>query len=110
MWYGLPTRNDKYKIYGPLSIKSSQYIQRLWVRNEVLSAINEELETLSTEGVSLSEKALHKEINRIVGSYKKFVDVKVSRKSSGPCVTWKFKKHEILKAERMDRGHLSGKG
>jgi transposase len=70
-------------------------------RNEVLAYIGEQLNELSEKGKTWSEARLHKEINTIVGSWKRFFHTRVKRKGEGPRIEWKFKNQEIAASEQI---------
>ena len=75
-------------------------------RNEALLSINEALSDLNKNGSDWSEKRLHAEIKKIVGEYGRFVDTRVSRKGTGPRISWKFNDRKIREAEKMDGTYL----
>ena len=70
-------------------------------RNEVLAYIGEQLNALSEKGKTWSEARLHKEINAIVGSWKRFFHTRVKRKGDGPRIEWKFRNQQIAASEQM---------
>jgi len=69
-------------------------------QNLALSEIGKHLDELSEKGKDWSEGALHKEINKIVGDWKAYMNIRVKRKRNGPRITWQFKRREISKRER----------
>ena len=71
-------------------------------RNQALSEIGEELDSLSDRGANWSEKDLHSEIDRIVGNWKKYIHVTVSRKPTGPRVNWKYRQDVLRHADKTD--------
>lgn len=75
-------------------------------RNEAIVSIVEALTELSEYGSKWTEKKLHKEIRKIVGDYKQFIEVRVRRKGDGPRLSWNIKEREINKAERADGKYL----
>ncbi len=71
-------------------------------RNESLAMIGEELEKLSKEGAEWKEAKLHARIAEIVGGWRNYVEVRVSRKGEGPRVSWRLKQQAVREAERQD--------
>lgn len=72
-------------------------------RNEALAVIGRELERLNVEGGDWSEKKLHKEIGAILGEWREFVEVRVSRKrEEGRRILWRYRGGDLKRAERMD--------
>ena len=69
-------------------------------QNLALSEIGEHLNELNETGKNWSENALHKEIKKIVGNWKNYLNIRVKRKINGPRITWRFKSQEIAKRER----------
>ena len=69
-------------------------------RNEELFLIGEELDDLSLKGKNWSEKKLHTEINKIVGSMNKYVFTRVKRQEDGPRIEWKYFTSELKKADK----------
>ena len=75
-------------------------------RNEALVSIDDALRDLERSSSKRSERELHAAIRSIVGEYGRFISTKVSRKSTGPRITWKFNSREISKAEISDGRYL----
>lgn len=72
-------------------------------RNEALAVIGKELERLNVEGCDWSEKKLHTEIGAVVGGWKEFLEVRVSRKrEEGRRILWRYRGGDLRRAERMD--------
>jgi transposase len=72
-------------------------------RNDALAAIGSELDELGRIGKNWSEKRLHSKINTIMGSWKRFIVARVSRKNNNmQRISWSYKKQEIKAAERSD--------
>lgn len=75
-------------------------------RNEALSEINDELQTLASRSSSLSEKIIRESAKRIISEYEKFVDFGINRTPEGPRLWWKFRKRQIRELEKMDGRYL----
>ncbi len=73
----------------------------IFILNEVLAYIGEELNALSEKRKNWSEARLHKVIDGIVGSWKDFVHTRVKRKGTGSRIEFKFRKHPIALSERL---------
>ena len=72
------------------------------LRNESLATIGEELEKLAREGAEWKEAKLHARIAEIVGGWRSYVEVRVSRKGEGPRVGYRLKQQAVREAERQD--------
>ena len=83
-------------------LNQDRSIKKMNIMNEALADIGDELDILAEEGKNRSEAKLHKEIDKIVGSWKDCIQVKVKRKGNGPRIEWKYKKREI---ERKKNGN-----
>lgn len=75
-------------------------------RNQSLSEIGEELDALSERGADWSEKKLHAAIKQIVGKWGKYVQTRVSRKTEGPRVKWKYLDRTLDRASNSDGKYL----
>ena len=70
------------------------------IMNEALADIGNELDILAQEGKDRAEADLHKAIDKIVGSWKDCIHVRVKRKGDGSRIVWKYRKREIEKKKR----------
>jgi transposase len=77
-------------------------IQERDQRNVALWVIAKDLDKLAEKGKGWTEKKLHSEIKKIIGSYDDYIGVRVKRKGSGPRIAWKYKKRELARIERFD--------
>ena len=106
--YAMKTRK---KLYGKqrdliLYTNRERGVRDANFRNEALVSIIEALTELNESGSTWTEKKLHREIGKVVGDYKRFIEVRVRRKGNGPRLSWKVKEREISKAERTDGKYL----
>lgn len=99
------TKSDGH-LYGKkrslvVYLNQDRNMKKMNIMNEALADIADELDILAEKGKNQSEAQLHKAIDKIVGSWKDCIQVKVKRKGDGPRIEWKFKKREIeLKKSR----------
>ena len=61
-------------------------------QNEVLVDIGKQLNDLNEKGKGWSESKLHDEIDKIIGTKKKFFSIRVSRKVGSPRIKWEYRK------------------
>ena len=69
-------------------------------QNEVLANMGKQLDNLNDSGKDWSESKLHAKIDKIVGEWGDFFDIRVSRKSDEPRIKWRFKSRTMSNAER----------
>jgi len=69
-------------------------------QNLSLAEIPEQLDVLNKIGRDWTEKKLHEEIDKIVGTWKDCIEVHVKRKEEGSRVEWRYKTREIASGER----------
>ena len=74
-------------------------------RNRELSEAGEALTALSVKGADWSEARLHRAIGEILGPWKEYVDVRVSRKTA-PRVRWSYRDRAIAAASKQDGRYL----
>lgn len=99
--------NKNKNVYGKLRnlvvyINPSKRVVNMDHRNEELSFIGNELDRLSEKGENWSEKRLHKEIEKAVGTMKQYFQTTVKRKGSGPRIEWHFIKSKLKKTENTE--------
>ena len=99
--YAVKTRR---RLFGKESaavvcINQDGRMDRINAQNEALADIGEELDALSEKGKGWGEARLHKEIDAILGSWKKCVRTRVKRVGNGPRIEWGYKTREIANAE-----------
>ena len=78
-------------------LNQDRHMKQANIMNEALADIGNELDILAQEGKNRTEANLHKAINKIVGSWKDCIQVRVKRKGDGPRIEWKYRKREIEK-------------
>jgi transposase len=97
------------KVNGPLYGKKRSLVvylnqdrcmKQTNIMNEALADIGNELDILAHEGKNRTEANLHNAIDKIVGSWKDCIQVRVKRKGDGSRIEWKYKKREIEKKKR----------
>jgi len=77
-----------------------RHMKEMNIMNEALADIGNELDILAQEGKNRSEAQLHKMIDKIVGSWKDCIHVRVKRKGIGPRIEWKYRKREMERIKR----------
>ena len=70
-------------------------------RNSELSRIGKELDNLSAECMEWDEPKIHAEISRIVGEWKNYLDVRISRKN-GKKIEWRYHSHAMNASGKLD--------
>ena len=81
-------------------LNQDRYMKQMNIMNEALADIGNELDILAQEGKNQSEAQLHKTIDKIVGSWKDCIRVRVKRKGTGSRIEWKYRKREMERIKR----------
>jgi len=70
-------------------------------RNEALSRIGKDLDSLSEKCGEWDEPGIHGEISRIVGEWKPYIMVRINRKG-GRRIEWRYHSHAISASVKLD--------
>ncbi|WP_393972170.1 IS1634 family transposase [Oxyplasma meridianum] len=70
-------------------------------RNTELARIGRELDDLSRKPGDMDEQSIHRQMEKIVGSYSQYIEARVSRKGEHK-ISWRYRRHAILASERLD--------
>jgi len=100
--YAIKTHEQLYSRERSVVVYLNQdrHMKKMNVMNEALAKIGKKLDELGETGKKLSEAELHKRINKIIGSWEDCIHPRVKRKGNGPCIEWRYKKHNISRLER----------
>ena len=71
-------------------------------RDRALSEIGKALETLSEQGAEWTEGRLHAAIEKVIGEWSEFVQVRVRRGGATPRIAWSFRDRAVKAAARRD--------
>lgn len=87
-------------------LNQDRNMKKMNIMNEALADIGNELDILAEEGKNRSEAQLHKAIDKIVGSWKDCIQVRVKRNGDGPRIVWKYRNREIERKKNRNAKYL----